>query len=79
MLTRISREEYLQLKKEGKLHTIPIDELNRLWNSFPEKPLKLSVCYMVTPVKIDSTRQVEARRVIEKETGYYQIRKVSTP
>ncbi len=60
------------------LHPIPIDELNKLWNSFPEKPLKLSVCYMVTPVKIDSARQVEARRVIEKETGYYQIKKAST-
>lgn len=60
-------------------HPIPIDDLNKLWNSFPDKPLKLSVYYMVTPVKIDSTRQLEARRVIEKETGYYHIRKASTP
>lgn len=54
-------------------HPISLDDLSRLWNSFPDKPLKLSVCYMVTPVKIDSTRLVEARRVIEKETGFYQI------
>ncbi len=61
------------------LHPISLDEVKGLWNSFPDKPFKLSVCYMVTPVKIDSTRLVEARRVIEKETGYHQVRKVSNP
>ena len=60
------------------LHTISLDEISKLWNSFPDKPLKLSACYMVTPVKIDSARQFEARRVIEKDTDYYQIKKASS-
>ena len=57
---------------------VPQDEINRLWNSFPEKPYKLSACYMVSPVRIDSTRQVEAKRVLEKDTDYYQIKGVSS-
>lgn len=33
---------------------VSLEELNRLWNSFPEKTYKLSVCYIVTPVRIDT-------------------------
>ena len=55
------------------LNPVSLDELNRLWNSFYDKSFKLSVCYMVAPVKIDSTRLVEAKRVLEKESNYYQV------
>jgi len=61
------------------LHPASLEELNRLWNSFPDKPYKLSACYLVTPVKIDSTRKMEVRRAVERDIGYYQIRKVSAP
>jgi hypothetical protein len=61
------------------LHPVPLEELNRLWNSFPDKPYKLSACYMVTPVKIDATRRAEVSRVLERDSNYYQIKKVSTP
>lgn len=61
------------------LHPAPLEEMNRLWNSFPDKPFKLSVCYLVTPVKIDATRKMEVRRVLERDTGYYQTKKVSSP
>jgi hypothetical protein len=54
------------------LHPLSIDELIKLWNAFPEKPLKLSVCYQVTPVRIESTREAEAKRVIRKEDRYYR-------
>lgn len=60
-------------------HPIPLEELNRLWNSFPDKPYKTSVCYLVTPVRIDATRQMEVRRVVERDSGYHQMKKVSTP
>lgn len=61
------------------LHHVPLEELNQLWNSFPEKPYKLSVCYIVTPVKIDTTRTLEVKRVIERDAGYYQMKKASAP
>ena len=55
------------------LYSLPFEEMIRLWNSFSEKSFKLSVCYQVTPIKIDSTRKIEAKRVVEKEAGYYQM------
>ena len=55
------------------LYSLPFDEMVRLWQSFTEGSFKLSVCYQVTPVKIDSTRGIEAKRVVKKEAGYYQI------
>lgn len=55
------------------LYSLPFDEMISLWESFSQKSFKLSVCYQVTPVKIDSTREIEAKRVVEKEAGYYQM------
>jgi hypothetical protein len=54
------------------LNPISLDDLTKLWTTFPETPYRLSVSYMVTPVKIDSTREIEAKRVLGKETQYYQ-------
>jgi len=53
-------------------YSLPFDELIRLWQSFSERSFKLSVSYQVTPIRIDSTREVEAKRVIEMETSHYQ-------
>lgn len=55
------------------LYSLPFDEMIRLWSSFSEKSFRLSVCYQVTPVTIDSTHEIEAKRVVEKEAGYYQM------
>jgi uncharacterized protein DUF4255 len=41
------------------LHPLPMEELLRLWNAFPNKPYKLSVCYLVSSVAIDSSRPAE--------------------
>ena len=54
-------------------YSLPFDEMIHLWQSFSEKSFELSVCYQVTPVSIDSTREVEAKRVVEKQAGYYQM------
>ena len=56
-----------------------LEELTKLWNSFPDRSYKPSACYMVTPVKIDTTRRMEVRRAIERDIGYYQIKKASAP
>src|SRR5262245_7242744 len=37
-------------------HSPTMDELSRLWTTFPSKPYKLSLGYQVTPVKIASAR-----------------------
>jgi hypothetical protein len=35
-------------------HPLSTEELFRLWNAFHTKPFKLSLCYQVSPVKIDT-------------------------
>ena len=42
--------------------------MNRLWGIFPNKPYRLSVAYLVTPVKVPSARIIQMKRVIEKVT-----------
>jgi len=54
------------------LYSLPFEEIIQLWQSFSEKSFHLSVCYQVTPVRIDSTREIEAKRVVEKRDEYYQ-------
>jgi hypothetical protein len=54
------------------LYSLPFEEIIQLWQSFSEKSFQLSVCYQVTPVRIDSTREIEAKRVVEKRGEYYQ-------
>ncbi len=49
------------------MHTLPFDQLLQLWQSFSEKSFTLSVCFQVTPVKIDSSRETETRRVIYEQ------------
>lgn len=54
------------------LFSLPFEEMFQLWQSFTEKSFRLSICYKLTPVEIDSTREMEAKRVVEKQAGYYQ-------
>jgi hypothetical protein len=55
------------------LHPLPFEELASLWQSFHETSFRLSVAYQVTPVRIDSARISEVRRVVQKEVTYYQV------
>lgn len=55
------------------LYSIPLNEMNTLWQSFWEKAYKLSVCYEITPVFIHSERSKTIRRVISKGNQYYRI------
>lgn len=49
------------------MHSLPFDQLLQLWQSFPEKNFKLSVCYQVTPVYIDSARSLESQPIKQRE------------
>jgi hypothetical protein len=54
------------------LHPLSLEDLNHLWNTFA-KPFKTSVAYLVTVVRIPSSRELAAHRVVHKEDNYYQI------
>lgn len=53
-------------------YSMPFEEMIQLWQSFSEKSFRLSVCYMVSPVTIDSRRESGAGRVVEKDDRPYQ-------
>ncbi len=51
-------------------HRIAMEELGRLWMSFPNKPFKLSQFYILTPVRIPSEEEEFSRVLkIRQETG----------
>ncbi|MCP4156518.1 MAG: DUF4255 domain-containing protein [bacterium] len=47
------------------MHTLPFDQMVQLWQSFTDKSFKLSLCYQVTPVRIDSARETGSMRVVK--------------
>ena len=44
--------------------------LRQIWTAFQDVAYRLSVVYLVTPVKIDSTRQLGMQRVLSKEMNH---------
>lgn len=55
---------------------ISLDDLTKIWSAFQEVAYRLSISYMVTPIRIDSTRQVGMRRVVSKEMNHsYMVSK----
>lgn len=54
---------------------LSIDELNKLWSIIARaKPFRLSLSYEVTPVRIESIREREVKRVIERHLEKYLMR-----
>jgi hypothetical protein len=51
---------------------LSIDDLNKLWAIF-DKHYKLCLSYSVSPVKIESTREVKVTRVVESTADYVEI------
>ena len=62
---------------ELRISTQPVsfEELVRPWGSFQDKSYKLSACYLVSPVIIDSSRRTDVRRTFEKDLNYQFTKK----
>lgn len=56
------------------LDPLSIDDLNKIW-AVLEKPYKLSISYIVTPVGIISKREKDITRVLEKSDKYLAVRR----
>ena len=57
------------------LNPLSMEELNKICTVIlKNKPYKLSVCYEVTPVRIESMREREVARVTKRELEKYTIR-----
>lgn len=48
---------------------LTLEELTRIWEALRE-PYRLSVCYQVRVTRIDSQRQPETERVVERTAGF---------
>ncbi|MGB9939401.1 DUF4255 domain-containing protein [Methanosarcina sp.] len=48
------------------LTPISLDDMTKMWTTFPDKPFRSSVCCVVTPVMIDSDRETSVKRVTSK-------------
>ena len=46
--------------------TLSLDDLNKLWSTFPNKSFRLSKSYIITPVKVPSEKRDDVSRVTEK-------------
>lgn len=51
-----------------QLMNLTMEEKMRIW-SFPEVPYRLSACYQVAPVEVESTRLRTVRRVVDVQMG----------
>ncbi len=52
------------------LNPVSLDEMTKMWTTFPGKPFRSSICFLVSPVLIDSARELDVRRVVSKEVNY---------
>ncbi|HEX3034026.1 MAG TPA: DUF4255 domain-containing protein [Thermodesulfobacteriota bacterium] len=50
-----------------------LDDVNKIWTTFQELPYRLSVSYLVTPVRVDSIRSVSTQRVASKEMNHFYM------
>jgi hypothetical protein len=57
--------EYIETDEEIKIvfNPMSLDDLSKFWTIFHDVDYKLAVGYIVTPVRIDSTREVRVQRV----------------
>ncbi len=51
------------------LNPVTVEDLTRIWSVFPNLPFRMSICYAVTPVQIESGRSQQVSRVADKTVG----------
>ncbi|NTU41460.1 MAG: DUF4255 domain-containing protein [Nitrospirales bacterium] len=52
---------------------LSLDDMTKIWTAFQDVAYRLSTSYMVTPVRIDSTRRMGVTRVVLKEMSSTSI------
>lgn len=49
---------------------LSLDEINKLWTAFPNKPYRLAVSYMISPIFVPSSRGATIHRVTTRTITY---------
>ena len=55
------------------LNPITVEDLTRIWSVFPQASYRPSVCYLVSPVRVDSTDVASHQRVVQIEQAHYSM------
>lgn len=55
------------------LFPLSMDDMTKIWTTFQEKTFKPSICYIVSPAKIESTREKVTHRVVERKLENYMV------
>ena len=55
-------------------NNLSLQDIKQLWEVFPGKPAKLSLSYLVSPVRLPSEQIMIIPRVLERELGVHQIK-----
>ncbi|HJH32623.1 MAG TPA: DUF4255 domain-containing protein [Methanosarcinaceae archaeon] len=58
-----------ELHISQSLHNL--GDMTKIWGTFQNRPFRPSVCYIVANVRIESTREKEAKRVISRRFDRY--------
>jgi hypothetical protein len=53
------------------LFPLSMDDMTKIWTTFQDKSFRPSICYIVTPTKIESTRERETQRVVERNLTHH--------
>lgn len=56
------------------LFPLSMDDTTKIWTTFQDKPFRPSICYLVTPTKIESTRERETQRVVERNLTHHVMK-----
>jgi hypothetical protein len=56
------------------LHPLNVEEINKLWGVFPNRAYRLSVAYLVTPVRLYGASGSAAGRVVARDLRYAQFK-----
>lgn len=55
-------------------NVLSMDDLNKIWATFPNKPFKLSLAYLFSPVRVPSAKEaMPVKRVATSESGVERI------
>jgi hypothetical protein len=73
ILQEIGRTDYYDGMQQIRiiLHPLSLDDMTKIWNSL-DTTLRLSVCYEIRVIMIESEREKDVGRITEKDTHYSQ-------
>ncbi|EMS70758.1 DUF4255 domain-containing protein [Ruminiclostridium cellobioparum] len=54
-------------------NNLSLQDIKQLWEVFPGKPAKLSLSYLISPVKLPSEKIITIPRVLEKDLNVHKI------